>query len=129
MSWSQVNLNTSQQTIENAEMDLQQAMISGNVEQLERLIHPELLFTIPGGITVTKAMDLDGYRSGQMKISSLAPSDQQINIAGNIAVVSVKMALRGTFNGETIDGDYLYLRVWLLSGEQWQVIGGSCSLL
>lgn len=107
------------------------AIKESDLERLDHLLHEDLLFTNPMGQTLTKQMDLEGYRSGEMKVSHIGSQDQQINIIGDVAVVAVTIALEGTFGKHDLDGKYRYTRVWKnISGtSSWQVIAGSCVLI
>ncbi|OJJ19536.1 hypothetical protein BKI52_22275 [marine bacterium AO1-C] len=113
------------QQIEEQEAILLQAMQTSNVALLDKLIHPQLQFTIPTGQVVSKAMDLEGYRSGNMTIESMAPSEQQIQIIGESAVVTVKIDMKGVFLGQPFQGLFRFTRFWKLIDNQWQIVGGS----
>ncbi len=99
---------------------------NSDVEQLDELLHDHLLFIIPNGQTITKAMDLAAYRSGHMSIEAIASSEQVINVIDDTAIVSVSIALQGKYIDQVLDGKFRYLRVWKLYGHQWKVIAGSC---
>ncbi len=109
-----------------AESQLLLAMRTGNVASLEALLHNELLFHIPGGNVVTKAMDIEAHRSRIMIVESIVQEEPLIHINGDTAVVSVATELKGSFSGQPIDGKFSYLRVWKYGNGNWQVIAGSC---
>ncbi len=111
------------------EARLYNAIKSSNVEELDALLHEDLLFNSPGGQVITKAMDLDNYRSGNMSIQSFIPSDQQINVIGDTAIVSVKIALEGKYLDQPIAGNFHYIRVWKSFNNSWKVIAGAASVL
>ena len=103
------------------------AQKNSDVEQLNELIHDALLFHLPNGEIITKAMDLEAHRSGVMTINSALPSEQQINLIDeDTAVVSVKVKLKGKYIEEPIEATFRYIRVWKLSNDKWKVIAGSC---
>ncbi len=105
------------------------AMTNGDVKELNKLIHDDLLFTIPSGQLITKEMDLDNYRSGNMKIEAIIARDQTINLIEDTAVVSVVVEMKGSFLGQSMDGTYRFLRVWKSEDGQIKIIAGSSSLL
>lgn len=107
------------------EEDLRLAMISSDVDKLDELISDSLVFTTPLGDIATKQMDLQGHKTGIQKITELLPSEQNIQIYDNFAVVTVKMHLEGTYGGQSINGDYRYLRVWAKIGDSFQVVVGT----
>jgi hypothetical protein len=118
-------MNVKDQIVEN-ENRLLEAMIECNLTVLDELLHEDLLFNIPNGVTVTKAVDLDNYRSGNMTISSILSSDQIVKVIDDTAVVALNLTLEGKYGEQSLDGKYRYLRVWKLFDTSWKVIAGSC---
>ena len=119
------NMTTHDTIIEN-EKHLLEALKNSDLKKMEVLLHDELLFHIPNGQTITKAMDLESYRSGLMTIHEISSEEQVIHVIDNIAVVSVVIKLKGKYTDQLIDGKFRYLRVWKLVGSDWKVIAGSC---
>ncbi|WP_028982413.1 nuclear transport factor 2 family protein [Sporocytophaga myxococcoides] len=115
--------------IEEQENRLLSAVMKSDVSALNELIHDDLLFNLPDGKTATKAMDLDAYKTGKMKVAEISSSEREIKINDHSAVVAVTIELKGSFQDQTIDGKYRYLRVWQLHQDKWQIIAGSCTLL
>jgi hypothetical protein len=109
------------------EEELRQAMLSGNVDKLDKLISDSLVFTAPSGAVIGKQEDIESHRSGLMQFSRLEPSEQRVQNYGNFAVVAVKMAIDGTYNNEPVAGTFCYTRVWAESEGRWQVIAGQVS--
>ena len=107
------------------EKSLAEAMQNADLVLLDQLIHEDLVFVIPSGQTITKNADLDSYRAGTMQVFSLVAGQANIQMIGDIAVVSVVVELKGQFMKEQIDGRFHYLRVWKRENEQWKVIAGS----
>lgn len=109
----------------NLENQLYEAMKSGNVQRLDELLHHELLFIAPGGATITKEMDLETYRSGNLKLTELVPDMEQLRIMDDLAVVVVKLKLQGSYNGEPFEAMYRYIRFWKKFPDGIKVAGGS----
>ncbi len=107
------------------EEELRLAMIDSNIEKLDELIDDSLMFTGPNGIIVTKDMDLQAHKSKIQKMTKLNPSEQQIKIHDNFAVVAVKIEMTGTYGEMDISGLYRYLRVWTKIQGDWKVVAGS----
>lgn len=108
-----------------AEARLRAAMLASDVDALDRLLHDDLLFNGPTGETATKAMDLANYRSGGVRLASLDASDETISIIGDLAIVAITVAIRGTYMGAELDGRVRYLRVWRQDGDDLRVVAGS----
>lgn len=108
-----------------SEARLLEAMKTSNVDLLESLLHDNLLFNGPTGETVTKAIDLDNYRSGNINLQTMTSSDQQLSLIGDDAVVAVTVEIQGNYLGQEIQGKFRYLRVWKQIENSWKVIAGS----
>lgn len=116
-------------SIEELENQLLDAMLNANVETLNRLIHPDLLFNSAMGQTITKEMDLESYRSGLMIVNSITASDQQINIIEDTAVVAVTIDINAKYGVQDISGKVRFLRVWKKIESRYQIIAGSSVML
>lgn len=118
-----------QTIINNIEKELFAAIKNADIPVLERLLHDDLLFNLPNGQTVTKAIDIQAYRSGKMKIDLLEVSNELVNIIGDSAIVCVTVLLKGTYDESPLDGNYRYIRVWKQFNDGLKVIAGSCITL
>lgn len=107
------------------ENQLCDAMKSGNVEILDRLLHDDLLFIVPSGETITKEMDLETYRQGNLKIVELIPTIEQLNIIDDLAAITLKMTLKGSYDDQPVEGQYRYIRFWKNCSDGIKVVGGS----
>lgn len=107
------------------EKNLLSAMKTNNVELLDQLLHDELLFNGPSGETVTKAMDLENYRSGNINLHTVESSELMLNMVADDVVVAVTVEIIGNYLGQEINGKFRYLRVWKLFENNWKVIAGS----
>lgn len=116
---------TKQEQIIECEKRLLTAFKNIDLEVIEELLHDNLLFIIPTGQTVTKEMDMENIRSGDMKIVELSISDQQICVTDDIATVAVTMHIRAQHAGDFMENKFRYLRVWKLFNNSWKVIAGS----
>lgn len=111
--------------IKEAEERLRLAMLHSDVEALNVLISPELVFTTHLGSVVTKQDDLKVHRTGELKFRTLEPSEQRIMSLGHVAYVSVRMRLSGVDKGALFQGDLRFSRLWRISeGNTWQVVAG-----
>lgn len=108
------------------EYKLLKAIKDSDTFALDKLLHDDLLFITPTGQLLNKKTDLDHYNSGQMRVFSLEFSEQQLqSYDGELAVVTLKVALNASFADQIIDGVYRYIRVWKFAANSWKVIAGS----
>lgn len=116
--------------IAHAEDRLRKAMLASDVAALDDLLAPELTFTNHLGQLTGKQEELEAYGSGMLKVKELKPSEQNVQLRGNVAVVSVRTQLSGTYNGNPADGDFRFTRVWALSADNtWHVIAAHAGIV
>jgi uncharacterized protein DUF4440 len=109
------------------ESALRRAQLKGDVNELDRLIDDSLVFTGPNGLVYGKRDDLEAHRRGAIRITRLDPSEERIQNFGDIAVVSVRMEMSGTFEGQAFSGPSRYTRVWRRYGDTWRIVAGHVS--
>ncbi len=109
-----------------AERDLMEGIRQSDVSYLSRVLHDDLLFLIPNGQVITKEMDLDSHRRGDMVVESLVPTFEDIRIIGDSATVVVVYDTRGSMLGNPIQGRFRYIRVWKECEGVLKVTGGAC---
>jgi ketosteroid isomerase-like protein len=119
--------NTMMETVEtqiiNLEERLRQAMLASDVRVLNELVAPKVIITSHQGDLLSKQDDLTAHQSGLFKIKELNPSERQIQIYREVAIVSVRMEVSGWYNGEPANGDFRYTRVWAISSTgTWQIV-------
>ena len=116
-------MEPNQQIIE-MEDRLIEAMKTGNVAELDVLIDDDLIFTGHDGRLYTKEMDLQAHREGGIDIYELKTSEQVIRILDDIAIVSVRKDISGSFFGDVEVGIYRFTRVWKYKNSNWKIIAG-----
>lgn len=112
-----------------SEHGLIEAICKSDIPYLTRILHDDLLFIIPNGQTITKQMDLDSHRRGDMVVESLTPTFEEIRILGDLATVIVVYDTKGSMLGNPIQGKFRYIRMWKEHGDGPKVIGGACFML
>jgi ketosteroid isomerase-like protein len=109
-------MNTPSQTqILEAEERLRQAMVQNDVSVLDELIAPDLLFTGINGQLAIKDDDLAAHQVRLLRLTTIEPLQQTIQLHPGFAVVSALMHLVGTYEGTPIDQHLRYTRVWVLA--------------
>lgn len=107
----------------NAEEQLRLAMLASDVGTLNELLAPDIIITSHLGELLGKQDDLAAHESGLFQIDELNPSERHIQIYGNVAIVSVRMQLSGSYKGDPANGDFRYTRVWAVSApDRWHII-------
>ena len=113
-----------------AEERLRLAMLDSDVKVLDELLAPELIFTNHLGHVLGKQDDLAAHQSGKFKIETLTSSDLHIQLIGNVAIVTVKVHLIGSYEGNDFDNNLRFTRIWnLSSGGTWQIVAAHSSVV
>lgn len=111
------------------ETALRRAQLASDVAELDRLVDDALVFTGPNGLVYGKDDDLAAHRRGIIRITRLDPSEERVQRFGQIAVVSVRMEMAGTFEGAAFAGPFRYTRVWRAHGDSWRIVAGHVSAI
>src|SRR5690349_123691 len=69
------------------EAAIRAAQLSADIDELDRLIADELLFTGPDGALATKAQDLAAHRTGTVRIREHVPLELRIRRLGSDAAI------------------------------------------
>lgn len=121
--------NTMGSGIVETEEKLRKAMVSSDTTVLDQLLSPKLIFTNHLGQVISKADDIEGHKSGDLKIENMEFSEQKIMFAGDIAIVSVLAIISGSYKGMPANGSFRFTRVWENDNNEWKVIAGHSSIV
>lgn len=114
----------------NAEERLRQAMLASDVSVLNELLASEIIITSHLGELLGKQDDIAAHESGLIKIHELKPSEQRIQIHGEMAIVSVRMQISGNYNGNPANGDFRFTRVWTISSSgTWHIVAAHIGMV
>ena len=113
-----------------AEEQLRLAMLDSNIKVLDELLAPQLIFTNHLGQVLGKQDDLAAHQSGKFKIEALTSSERHIQLIGNVAIVTVKVHLIGSYDGSSFDNYLRFTRIWTLSSSNtWQIVAAHSSVV
>ncbi len=111
------------------EEKLKLAMLSSDVDALDELLSPGLIFTNHLGQVISKQNDLEAHRKGDFKINKLSLSDQVMKFSGEVAIVSVLTNISGSYKGQPTSANFRFTRVWGKESGAWQISAGHSSLV
>src|SRR5690606_37746227 len=107
------------------ENQLYEAMKSVDIEALDSLLNNDLLVSIPSREVNNKEKDLESYRTVNLKIIELQPDVEHLKIIDDVAIITLKLKLNGSFSGDPFDAQFRYIRFWKEFEDGIKVIGGS----
>ena len=116
--------------IQECEERLKEAMLQSNVSELHELLADDLIFTNHMGHIITKQDDIESHKYKTLLINELTLTDQNIKVIKNIAIVTVKASIKGSFNGENSENVFRFTRVWnKISNKKWQITACHSSIM
>ncbi len=101
------------------------AFANKDLAVISELLHDDAIFVYPNGQALTKTNVLDNYRSGNSAFTTIAATDQLINLIDDTAVVTMILELKGNYFDQVISALFRYIRVWKLIDGNWRVIAVS----
>jgi hypothetical protein len=114
----------------NIEERLRQAMLASDVGVLDELLAPEIIITNHLGKLLTKQNDLAAHQSGLIQIDEMIPFERQIQVHGEVSIVSVRMKMMGSYAGQPANGNFRFTRVWAISArEKWQTVAAHIGMV
>ena len=121
--------NNVEAEIVDLEARLKTAMLESNINELNKLISDQLIFTDHLGRVLSKYDDLEAHKSGDLSIDKIALSEQIIKCFGDLAVVSVLAEITGRYKGILSEGIYRVTRIWTKEAGQWKIVTAHSSAL
>jgi len=107
------------------EAQLIAAILNSDLKVLDQLLHDDLIFVNHLGMTLSKKEDLAPHISGDLKITGLITSGQQLHLFGDTCAVVVTKEIRGIYMNQPFESRVKFTRVWKLFNKDWKVITAS----
>jgi ketosteroid isomerase-like protein len=110
------------QHIRNLEMQLNEAVVKGDVAAFDRLFEEDFTHGSQSGRFRTKAEWMQGKEQGKSEYLSFESDDVQVRVMGDTAVVTGVAKVRWREAGGTANGRFRFLRVWARRNGDWKVV-------
>ncbi len=104
-----------------------EAHLGGDAEALDRLWADDLVVTVPGMAPMSKDGVLGFARSGRMVFTRYETSDLRVRVYGEAAVVTGRLLRSRTLNGQAVDDDWRFTKVYVRRDQRWQVVAFQAS--
>jgi ketosteroid isomerase-like protein len=98
------------------------AVINRDAAALQRLYADEYLSTDADGAIWTKAQDISNVTSGTATLTAAVLDDLKVRRYANVAVVTGRNTVKGTFAGKDISGPTRFTDVFVLRDGRWQCV-------
>ena len=108
--------------IKKMETDRAAAVVKGDWAKLEKETSDDYTLININGQMSNKSQMVEGFKSGQNKLTADDLSDMTVRVYDNVAVVTGKMDVKGTMGGKDVTGQGMFTRVYLKKGGHWQAV-------
>ena len=109
-----------QEQLKKMEMDRAAAVVKADVATLDKTTSDDYVLINMNGRMTGKSQMIEGFKSGQSKLTAEDLSDLKVRVYGNTAVITGKADVKGTLGGTDATGTILFTRVWVKKDGRWQ---------
>ncbi len=109
-----------QEQLKKMEMDRAAAVVKADVATLDKTTSDDYVLINMNGRMTGKSQMIEGFKSGQSKLTAEDLSDLKVRVYGNTAVITGKANVKGTLGGTDATGTILFTRVWVKKDGRWQ---------
>lgn len=89
------------------------AMLSSDVDELDRLIGDQAIVSGTDGQLTTKADDIAAHQTGLLRLRTMTPQRTTIQlITPDVAIAFALISLESTYRDKAFAGLFRYTRVW-----------------
>jgi len=111
-----------------AETALQRALLANDVAALDDMLHDQVRFIGPDGLTINKQQDMDAHRRGELVFSAVDQLERDTQVIDGVGITRAELRLVGTVGGAPVDVTLVYTRTWLPTPVGWLIVAAHGSL-
>jgi ketosteroid isomerase-like protein len=111
-----------QEHLKKLETERAAAVVKGDADWLDKHTADDYMLISMSGQISDKAKMLEGFKSGQSKLTSDDLSDMKVRVYGNTAIVTGKADVKGMLGGQDATGQILFTRVYVKKNGTWQTV-------
>jgi len=100
-----------------------EAHVRGDADALDGLWADDLVVTVPGMPRMTKPEVLAVARSGRMRFLRYDTSDLRVQVHGEAAIVNGRLVRSRERDGQIVEDDWQFSKVYVRTTSGWQVVG------
>jgi ketosteroid isomerase-like protein len=105
------------------------AMCTDDFVALDKLVHPELVYTHSNAVVDGKASWIESMRSGKVRYKSVAPSDQKVRVYGDTAFITAGATIEARVGGQQRTMRLRYTCGWTRTAQGWQFVAWQATLI
>jgi ketosteroid isomerase-like protein len=104
-----------------------QAHVSGDAVALDQLWADDLVVTVQGMPTMSKAQSMAIWRSGKMTFAAYDTSDVIVRVHGDAAVVTGRVHRSRKLGERMANDNWLFTKTYVRRSGRWQVVAWHAS--
>lgn len=116
------------ESLDAAETAFQHAMLTNDVAALDAMLHAQVRFIGPDGVTIDKQQDIDAHRRGELIFSTVDEVERDTQVIDGIGITRAELHLVGRVAGAPVDGTLFYTRVWFQTAAGWLILAAHGSV-
>jgi ketosteroid isomerase-like protein len=121
LMFAQNNSGNVEKNIKSMENEMKEAVLKGDAAGSAKYLGTNYTRVYPDGSVVGRQQAIDDVKNS-LKYTSIEVSEEQVQVTGDTAISVFKASVKGTRNGQPIDGDYRGVRTWAKEGGQWKAV-------
>jgi ketosteroid isomerase-like protein len=100
---------------------------NGDAQPLEELLSDDLIVTMADMVLMDKKQSVALLRSGRFKFPRYETSEIRVRIYNDSAVVTGRLQRTRSINGNSVDDDWRFTKVYARQSGKWQVVAWHAS--
>ena len=121
-------MGPSETDLHEAETRFQRALSANDIDELDRMLHADVRFTGPDGLTIDKAADLAFHRDQAFTLTTVDELDREAQVIDGVGITRATLHLVGTVGEQEVDMVLAYTRTWLPSENGWLIVAAHGSV-
>ena len=95
---------------------------ANDADAFATLLTDDFIYTSPVGEKVSRQIYLDNLRDRIVVLTGATPSDEEVRVHGDCAVVTATWTVDEAYRGTPFKGPARITRVWVREGGQWRAL-------
>jgi hypothetical protein len=114
--------------IKKMENEINAGFIKGNADANEKYASPNMIFTAPDGMRLSRDIINMSIRNGMLKFTQSTINDLHVKVFIDTAIATYDTDDKGTFNGQDISGKTRWTDTWARINGNWMLIAVAGSM-
>src|SRR5215831_11109385 len=114
--------STAEQEVRQVHRSRLQALVSGDVNKLDKILADDLIYVSPIGKLQTKTEIVSDLKSGALRVSSIEQGEPRVRVYGDAAVVVYLTTSKFSDNGKEYNNEIRATSVYVRRDGRWQLV-------